>query len=123
MKFMTRFLIAFICSVLAIIPTIISRPGKMTGIIIFTFVAFAEIFIISSLFNIKNAKHRIGSLCIVILLFLYKFHSNYFTLHDVLSKSIIMSLVTPCIFAAVLRGASLLKEKNSQSSPLEGEKA
>lgn len=123
MQLMTRFIISLVCAVLAMIPTIISRPGKMTGIIIFTVVAFAAIFIITSLFNIKNSKHRIGALCIVVLLFLFKFHSNYFTMHDELSKSIIMSLVTPCILAVVLRGASLIKEKNSQSLSLEEEKA
>lgn len=121
MKIMKRFLISLVCALLAMSQAIFSRPNKITGIMIFTFVAFAEIFIISSLFNIKNPKYRIGALCIVILLFLYKFNSYYFTMHDVLSKSIIMSLVVPSILAFVLRAASLITEKNNRTTPVEGE--
>ncbi|WP_321777170.1 hypothetical protein [Sulfurimonas sp.] len=122
MNMKLRIILSIITALVVMAPLIVTRPDKIAGFFIFTIVAFITIFIITSLFNIKNTKMKIAYLSVVAIGFLYKFYANYFVMQWVLPKSIITSLVFAGVFALIFRGISLLTEKKEISTTAEQDK-
>ncbi|NOR56863.1 MAG: hypothetical protein GQ531_11755 [Sulfurovum sp.] len=119
MNMKLRVVSSIIMALVVMMPLIVTKPDKIAGFFIFTAVAFIAIFIITSLFNVQNAKMKIAYLSVVGIGFLYKFYANYFVMQWVLPKSIITSLVFAGVFALIFRGISLLAEQKKVPETIE----
>lgn len=106
-----RLIVSAVVSFLIMTPMIFQRPEKFLGILLFTFISFIIIFIISSLVNIRDTIMRIIFSSIVGLSFAYKFYDTYFINSYILQKAIIVSLSFAVVYALIFRGISILTEK------------
>lgn len=114
MKIKLRVALSVIIAFAVMGPTIFTSPGKVEAILIFTSIAFITIFILLSLFNIKNLKMKIAFLSISALILAYKLYVYYFVTHWIFSKALVASLVFTSLFVMIFRGVSLLIEKDQE---------